>query len=512
MSGHVFVMRGDVMGVACDAWLTPGGFRPGRTWRAALAPRDAWPEPELSFGRGGPRVMPWPALDPRAPQPFLTFVVGDNRAGAEWYVDGAREFVRVATAHVRKAPPRHGRARHLLAVPLVGTGDGGAWHMAGDVTRHLLRALREEAAAHDVDIVLALWDGPAFAAAQTERLLDEDAAFAALPRELRAAADALAAKARAGDLVIFIGAGLSQGAGLPSWRGLLSDLAAARARVTDIPSFDGLGELDRAALIARRLGDDESLGALVSEHIRERSTHYALGHGLLASLPVEEVVTMNYDDLFERASAAVGRPVTVLPGGRVARGERWLLKMHGCMTRPESIVLTREDYLRFQANRSALAGIVQALLITRHMLFVGFSFSDDNFHRIAHAVREALREGGGMEGRSRFGTTLVVGSNPLARELWERDVDWIAFDQRPKSPFAEQPRLLEIFLDRVAARAATATSHLCDPRYEAVISPAERELRERLRAFAASAGEDIRGTPAWLEVQRLLRRLGSRDG
>src|SRR3712207_8779016 len=35
-------------------------------------------------------------------------------------------------------------------------------------------------------------------------------------------------------------------------------------------------------------------------------------------------------------------------------------------------------------------GMVQALLITRHMLFVGFSLTDDNFHRIAYDVRSAL--------------------------------------------------------------------------------------------------------------------------
>lgn len=38
--------------------------------------------------------------------------------------------------------------------------------------------------------------------------------------------------------------------------------------------------------------------------------------------------------------------------------------------------------MRYSTNRSALSGIVQSLLITRHMLFVGFSLKDDNFHRI----------------------------------------------------------------------------------------------------------------------------------
>lgn len=37
--------------------------------------------------------------------------------------------------------------------------------------------------------------------------------------------------------------------------------------------------------------------------------------------------------------------------------------------------------MRYASRRSALRGIVQSLLITRHMLFAGFSLNDDNFHR-----------------------------------------------------------------------------------------------------------------------------------
>jgi hypothetical protein len=38
-----------------------------------------------------------------------------------------------------------------------------------------------------------------------------------------------------------------------------------------------------------------------------------------------------------------------------------------------------------------MAGIVQSTLITRHLLFVGFSLDDDNFQRIFDGVRKARR-------------------------------------------------------------------------------------------------------------------------
>jgi hypothetical protein len=512
---HVFVLRGDLTQLACDAWLVPGDFTPGDSWMTALEAHEPSHPPRWGEA-GGPRVLPWPAKrrGERTPDAFLTFLAGNNRDGPEWYVDGARAFVRAAAPHVHaRGAPFHGRTKHLLGVPLVGTGFGGGQGMSGDVARMLLRALREEADAHDVDIALVLRDGPAFAAAQNERMQEEDEAFAALDPAHRTRADELADRATAGDLVVFVGAGVSQGAGLPSWHRLLQSFAAKRAGITgehEQSALSRLGELDRAAIIQARLGDDTAIGDQIALDLEERSTHYALGHGLLASLPLSEVITTNYDQLFERASSAAGRPVTVLPEAPTVRGQRWLLKMHGCVSRPESIVLTREDYLRFEQNRSALAGIVQALLMTRHMLFVGFSFTDDNFHRIAHAVRQSLASSEGMRSK-RFGTTLVVNPNPLAHELWADDVEWTTFPadaDEALDRIMQQARGVDIFLDRMAARASTTASHLMDPRYEAVLSDAEKELRDRLQQLARDVGPEVRATRAWAEVDRLLKSLG----
>ena len=63
--------------------------------------------------------------------------------------------------------------------------------------------------------------------------------------------------------------------------------------------------------------------------------------------------------------------------------------MHGCVTRPEEIVLTKQDYIRYSDRFAALSGIVQSLLLTKHLLFVGFSLDDDNFIRIYDSVKKA---------------------------------------------------------------------------------------------------------------------------
>lgn len=511
-AAHVFVCQGDLMHLACDAWLVPGGAGPGGTWRAALPPRRTWRK--LAEQE---RATLLAEVGDDEPLPILTDVTGSNRTGPDWYAEGARHFVRVAVAELRQRgrAPKHRRARHLLALPLLGTGGGGGGYLSGEVVRLLMPVLRDEAARAaaagvPVDVALVLREGPALAAAQRERTLDDDAAWAALPAPLRLRADLLAERARRGELVLFLGAGVSRPAGLPSWEELLRLLASERMPDALVQGWQGLSELDRAALVQRRLRPGETMGTAVAALLQGLARRHALGHALLANLPVDEVVTTNYDDLFEGASRDVDRPCKIIPGQPVARGERFILKMHGCVTRPQSIVLTREDYLKFQENRTALAGIVQALLLTRHMLFVGFGFADDNFHRIAHAVRSALRgeASGGRPGP--FGTNLVVGDKSLVRELWADDLDWIALAEHASSS-AEQARLAEIFLDRLAARAVTATAHLGDPRYEAVLTTGERALRDRLEQLADEATPEERATGAWGEVEKLLLRLGMRD-
>ena len=522
---HVFIAHADLTSLACDAWLVPGGLGPGSVWRQGLPPKSAWRSLEDRSNDGGAghddtgerRAVVLADVGVDEPIPILTDISGTNRSSPEWYAEGARAFLRAAVRVLRESgrkPQRH-RSRYLLALPLAGTKGGGGAAWSGEITSLLLPLLRDEAKALEragevgIDVVLALIEGPAWAAAQRTRAADSHA-FDALPPPLKAAADALAVRARQGGLTLFLGAGVAKPAGLPDWKRLLNLLAKERISPAELPAFARLSELDRAALIEQRLAPGETMGAATARVIVEHSRKIAVGHALLASLPVDEVVTTNYDDLFERASVVVGRPCARIPGGQVGPGQRFILKMHGCVSRPSSIVLTREDYLRFQENRSALAGIVQALLLTRHMLFVGFSFTDDNFHRIAHAVRSAVR---GDDGTTRaFGTNLVLGSAGLVKDLWRDDLDWLALGDHVSpedaGDVAAQARLVEVFLDRLSAQAATVTGHLGDDRWAGALSPEELALRRRLEGLVAATTAAERDTPAWSEVQILLGRLG----
>ena len=255
----------------------------------------------------------------------------------------------------------------------------------------------------DVDVILVLRDGKAYAAAQQARTRVQDQSlWSALTDEHESEAQRIAALSRSGRLVVFLGAGASMGAGLPSWSDLLAGLAE-RAGLSE-EQRDELRHLehrDAGRILDQRLTERGGLAAAVAE--LTNASRCSLVHQLVASLPVSEAVTTNYDTLFETAWSATGADPRVLPWDALADARPWLLKLHGSVTRPASIVLSRDDYLRFEGEGVALAGIVQAMLLTRHMLFVGYSLSDDNFHRLVHQVRTAIGSSSSSRPSSRSG-------------------------------------------------------------------------------------------------------------
>jgi hypothetical protein len=384
----------------------------------------------------------------------------------------------------------------------------------------LIPILEEEAAGSDCDIALVANEPDVFTAAQ--RVRKQLIQFGIVPEPWDAIADPnihlsarrLAQYAMAGSLVIFLGAGASIGAGLPTWNALLSDLAdAAGLSADEREALQALPQLDQALILKSRIesnprpGGPTTLGALIAKEMDQG--RYSLTHSLVAGLPVTEMVTTNYDTLFELASAAAGKQAAVLPYESARFGERWLLKLHGCVTHPADIVLTREDYLRFGDTRAALSGIVQALLITRHMLFVGFSLRDDNFIRVVDDVHEAVRVDSDPATWRPFGTALVLASEPLHQELWRRDLVFDNFGDSATSSLAEAARLQEIFLDLLLAEATDNSRYLLDPTFGEMLSADELGLRDALLPLQKAASSSSAEAPGWKEVRALLKRLGA---
>jgi hypothetical protein len=508
VSGHVFVVGADLTRLSCDDVLVPTGrsMRISPGW-CPLLPADLISDSDHAGACVGlgwaadERVLEVPGDGAR--RTWLVDTVDEEERGLPWLLEGAREAL-AAVARREVTEPAHGRARRLVGLPALGTGWGGAAGMRGALLQQLLPVLREAAHEHDVDVALVLKRPSDLAAAQRVRR-GEDGGWD-LPEHLHRLAEQLGEQARCGQLAVFLGAGVSAAAGLPTWEQLVDELAGrtgldeeVRTGLTRLPAQDA------AALLARELGKDA-----MESYVQERfgPGPYALAHALIADLPVQEFVTTNYDPLVEQAAADMGRSLRVLPFEEARPGAPWLLKLHGDAAHPESIVLTREEYLRHGDSRAALAGVLHSLLLTRHVLFVGTSMLDDDLIRIAHEVRGALRlQGPGRVHRS--GTVLSLRQDVARARLWEQDVETVAMADADV-PAAEAARRLEVLLDLIGCLSTPPTGYLLDPAYRGLLDEEERSLAEAL-ASVAELVPDGGLSGAGQEVAALLRRLGHRQ-
>jgi hypothetical protein len=438
-----------------------------------------------------------------APVPVLTDVGGTSETPVSWYLEQIRAFVDVALPIANSH--KTWRSKPLLAINFVGTGHGGLFAQKGEMAGAILAELRHIVAEHDTDIALILYSEPAHAAAQSKR---SSADWDALSADVRNHAATLAASARKGNLVLFLGAGISQQAGLPMWKELLERLAgeAAMSKTEIEALMDLRSPLDAAAVLDSRF---RKIGHKLRDAVAGmmRSDCFGLGHALAAGLPVRESVTTNYDNLFERAVVAAGDHMSILPYEPSSESKRWLLKIHGSVEHVADIVLTREDFLRYENGRAALYGIVQAMLMTRHLLFLGFSLDDDNFHRLTDEVRQAV------EGRSTkshahkpFGSILVASVPALSKTLWADDLELISL-HTTGDPL-EYAREVEIVLDYILHHATTLSSHLLDDAYKTGLNAEQKLLKEALLELRSALDLHDKNSELLEPVMRMLEEYG----
>ncbi|WP_146069141.1 SIR2 family protein [Cryobacterium sp. M23] len=515
---------GDITHLRCDAWMLPSDSR--------YDVRDHWTTTvdglsesvtktrNKRYSSGSLFSLPLQDWDAASPLPILTAVPLTGFTDAAELRPRIAEFIRVgavaAKERIAAATKVNGARRNpLLAMPSFGTAGGGGHLRKGDILRVILEQARTSAGEHGVDIVLVLRDERMFALAQVIRQ-DSPDYWAELEHvKLLDKAKELALLAQSGRLVPFMGAGTSVSAGAPSWKGLIEALAAD-AKLTEAETSSllepGMSALDQAGYLRARYENGvtttseprASFNEEIARHVA--LTRYGLAPALLAGLRTEQAITLNYDSLFELASADIGENRTVIPDSKV-NGKKWLLKLHGSVTNPESIVLTRDDYLGFNTTRDALSAVVKATLITHHLLFVGFGLKDDHFHEIIHDVRRALPQD--ADSTQPIATALTLHANPLNDMLWNKKLDLISMGKwEGDESVAESARILEIFLDALLAFSTDSHSYLLSEGYEDALNPAEKVLREGLMNFYREGKSNGVHTPAWKVIAQAFRDLG----
>ncbi len=527
--GHVFVVRGDLTSLVCDWWLLPSGTAVngdpgdvGQHFRHDDRVRNAISRPEWRQRAPTNAERAVVLAEPDSGPGIIAVHTGERGSeSAEWFADALEAAATVALQHGgRFGPPR---PLPLVAFPLLGTGAGGAAGRKGSVLEALLDRA-DTVASLGVDLVLILANAGAYSAAQRLRSADPHRTrwATSLDTTELALAETLAAHARAGKLVAFIGAGLGQAAGLPGWSDLLVNVgASAGIGQSQVEELKAMDPRDAGDVLQQRLGGPEALDRELRKCF-DSATRGSLSHALLASLPLHEAATTNYDRLFETAwGAAISGPgpsarecVTVLPTQDAAHAQHWLLKLHGDVDDPKrKLVLSRDEYSRFEQAGGAVAGVLQAMLLTRHLLIVGYGLRDETFHRIAHEVRDvraspvqtAMTISG--EAGQQLGTALLVTPPGLRHDVWKDDLKIVDLSGGGSADPAIAARRQDLLLDLVGSLAAPVESYVLGPGWQDLSDHGtDAELRTALLPLTKLAPR--LDEPIQRSVREVLRRFG----
>jgi len=191
-----------------------------------------------------------------------------------------------------------------------------------------------------------------------------------------------------GNVVAFVGAGLSSGAGLPGWYSLITELAQ-RIGYELPPAQWATGEalIDAAQAYITEQGL-HSLVMFLKDQLDTTDKSPTAAHQALARLPIPLVLTANYDDLLEWAYRDAGKRVQVvvrdsdIPFMRRESDAVNIVKLYGDLDQPDTIVLARQQYEAFFLQRPQMIKLLETELGRSDVLYLGWSHSDPHFNLI----------------------------------------------------------------------------------------------------------------------------------
>ena len=111
----------------------------------------------------------------------------------------------------------------------------------------------------------------------------------------------------------------------------------------------------------------------------------------LRSMNPHAIVTTNYDELVEQIFPEYSRIIgqTILRQPYLAVGE--VFKIHGCVSVPASLVLTKEDYEEFESDKKYLSAKLLTYFAEHPLLFIGYSATDPNIKSVLYDVDRMIK-------------------------------------------------------------------------------------------------------------------------
>jgi NAD-dependent SIR2 family protein deacetylase len=189
-------------------------------------------------------------------------------------------------------------------------------------------------------------------------------------------------------LVFVVGAGISVSAGYPLWS-MATKRALDRAQAKGLGSaaagyahekYDKQQYYDVFEILQSELPEPTFYG--IAEEVFSGGVHPAETHRLLATINCRGIITTNFDSCLEVACAQGGRgiPLHDFPQA-MASDKFYVLKPHGSLETPRTMVLSKSDWKKVGNNRDFRELLAQCAS-SYQVVFMGYSMRDPDFNRI----------------------------------------------------------------------------------------------------------------------------------
>lgn len=227
-------------------------------------------------------------------------------------------------------------------------------------------------------------------------------------------------KSRSAGPFLFVGSGFSRRyLGLENWRGLLEKFCVtgqpfeyylakangdyptiARLLAEDFNEFWWDAKEYKKSVSENKSKIENVTSALrieickylsLLDQSKAKKSGYAHEVDLLSSLNVDGVITTNWDmfleQLFPEYRTYIGQEQLLFSN---PQGIGEIYKIHGCLSIPSSLVLTNEDYDKFNEKNTYLAAKLITLFVEHPIVFIGYSISDENIRSLLKAIASCI--------------------------------------------------------------------------------------------------------------------------
>jgi len=206
-------------------------------------------------------------------------------------------------------------------------------------------------------------------------------------------------------LVIMTGSGISLDAlrefdsnNVPSWPGLISDMNRDLPSPVPFPQDFLNTEPIKAATILKNLFNFSGLDffSTLRKYVKPKEDYYSPTHRHIARLYPKGIITLNFDDLHEKAHKELKEDIEsgytkIIPFSKPGRqqmkeyllkenSQPFILKAHGCVNDSNELIIEEEGFERILKDEPEYREFIQNLLVNNNFLFLGFGFADKDFN------------------------------------------------------------------------------------------------------------------------------------